>query len=127
VVGIDDVAEALLLAAERGRIGQRYIISQRYMTQRELVTIAANAVGARPPRLGIPMALVYGVAQVSDVVGSLLHRDIPISKQSARLIELTSPASHDKATRELGWYPKPTEEYIARAAHEYVARSRAAS
>lgn len=32
VVGIDDVAEALVLAAERGRIGQRYIISQRYMT-----------------------------------------------------------------------------------------------
>src|ERR1700744_2789372 len=32
VVGIDDVADALLLAAERGRIGQRYIISDRYMT-----------------------------------------------------------------------------------------------
>lgn len=124
VVGIDDVAEALLLAAERGRIGQRYIVSQRYMTQRELLTVAADAVGARPPRLGVPMAVVYGFARVADVVGSLLHRDIPISSQSARLIELTSPASHAKATRELGWHPKPTEEFIARAAQTYVARSR---
>jgi nucleoside-diphosphate-sugar epimerase len=122
VVGIDDVADALLLAAERGRIGQRYIISERYMTQCELVTIAANAVGVRPPRLGIPMALVYGFARVSDVVGSLLRRDIPISSQSARLIELTSPASHEKATRELGWYPTPTEQFIARAAQTYVNR-----
>jgi nucleoside-diphosphate-sugar epimerase len=127
VVGIDDVAEALVLAAERGRIGQRYIISQRYMSQRELVTIAANAVGARPPRLGIPMALVYGFARVSDVVGSLLHRDIPMSSQSARLIELTSPASHDKATRELGWQPRPTEEIISAAAQTYVNRRQASA
>jgi nucleoside-diphosphate-sugar epimerase len=97
------------------------------MTQRELVTIAAKAVGARPPRLGIPMALVYGFARVSDAVGSLLHRDIPISSQSARLIELTSPASHDKATRELGWHPRPTEQFIARAAQTHVNRRRAIS
>src|ERR1700735_1747046 len=38
VVGIDDVADALLLAAEHGRIGQRYIVSERYMSQRELMT-----------------------------------------------------------------------------------------
>jgi dihydroflavonol-4-reductase len=127
VVGIDDVADALVLAAARGRIGQRYIISERYMTQRELVTIAANSVGARPPRLGIPMSVVYGFAKVSDAVGSLLHRDIAISSQSARLIELTSPASHDKATRELGWHPAPTEHFIQRAAQTYLARSQAGS
>jgi dihydroflavonol-4-reductase len=127
VVGIDDVADALLLAAQRGRIGQRYIISERYMTHRELVTIAAEAVGARPPRLGIPMAMVYGFAHVSDAVGSVFHRDIPISRQSARLIALTSAASHDKATRELGWYPTPTEHFIRRAAQNYVDRGRLAA
>jgi dihydroflavonol-4-reductase len=127
VVGIDDVADALLLAAERGRIGQRYIISERYMTQHELVTIAAEAAGARPPRLAIPMALVHGFAHVLDVVGALLHRDIPISRQSARLIALTSPASHGKATRELGWHPTPTEHFIQRAAQTYVNRRKAAA
>jgi nucleoside-diphosphate-sugar epimerase len=125
VVGIDDVADALLRAAQRGRIGERYIISERYMTQRELVTIAAEAVGARPPRLGIPMALVHVFAHLLDAVGSPLRRDIPISRQSARLLELTSPASHSKATRELGWYPTPTEHFIQRAAETYVKRSRA--
>ena len=122
VVGIDDVADALLLAAERGRVGQRYIISERYMTQRELVTIAAEATGARPPRLGIPMALVYGFAQLAEAIAPLLRRDLPIGKQSARLLALTSPASHEKATRELGWHPRPTEEFIRRAAQAYVDR-----
>ena len=123
VVGIDDVADALLLAAERGRIGQRYIISERYMSQRELVTCAAQAVGARPPRLGIPMAVMYGLGWVNDALGALLRRDFPMSRQSARLVELTSPASHDKATRELGWHPTPTEDFIRRAARTYVERS----
>jgi nucleoside-diphosphate-sugar epimerase len=123
VVGIDDVADALLLAAQRGRIGERYIISERYMTHHELVTIAAEAVGARSPRLGIPMAVVHGLARLSDAIGSLVHRDFPISGQSARLVALTSPASHGKATRELGWHPTPTEHFIQRAAHTYVERS----
>jgi len=123
VVGIDDVAAALLLAAERGRIGQRYIISERYMSQRELVTIAAQAVGARPPRLGVPIAVLYGVSRLSDAVGALVRRDFPISRQSTRLVDLTSPASHGKATRELGWHPAPTEEFIVRAARTYVERS----
>ena len=46
-----------------------------------------------------------------------------MSRQSARLVELTSPASHAKATRELGWQPTPTEDSIRRAAHTYVERS----
>lgn len=127
VVGIDDVADALLRAAQRGRVGERYIISERYMTQRELVTVAADAVGARPPRLGIPMAIVHLFAHLADAVGPLLRRDIPISSQSARLMALTSPASHSKATRELGWHPTPTEHFIRRAAQTYVDRNRLAT
>jgi dihydroflavonol-4-reductase len=123
VVGIDDVADALLLAAEHGRIGQRYIISERYMSQRELMTCAAQAVGAQPPRFGIPMAVMYGLGWLNDALGALLRRDFPMSRQSARLVELTSPASHDKATRELGWHPTPTEDFIRRAARTYVQRS----
>jgi nucleoside-diphosphate-sugar epimerase len=93
------------------------------MTQRDLVTTAAQAVGARPPRLGIPMSAMYGFARLSDAVGSLMRRDFPISMQSARLVELTSPASHAKATRELGWHPTPTEDSIRRAARNYVERA----
>jgi dihydroflavonol-4-reductase len=127
VVGIDDAADGMLLASQRGRVGERYIISERYMTQRELVTIAAQAVGARPPRLGIPMAVIYGLGWVNDALGALMRRDFPMSRQSARLVELTSPASHAKATRELGWHPTPTEVSIRRAAHTYVERSVPAS
>ena len=124
VVGIDDVADAMLRASRRGRVGQRYIVSERYMTHRELVTTAADAVGARRPRFGVPMAVVHAVGHLCEVVGAVLRRDIPLNSQGARLLALTSPASHAKATRELGWHPKPTEHSIRRAAENYLDRVR---
>ena len=124
VVGIDDAARGMLLAAERGRIGERYIISEQYMTQRELLTVAAEAVGARPPRIGIPMAVVHALGHLVGAVGALLDRDFAFTATGARLMALTSPADHTKATRELGWHPEPTEHAIRRAAQVYVERWR---
>lgn len=124
VVGIDDAADAMLRAADHGRVGERYIVSERFMSHRELVTTAAEAVGARRPRIGIPMSVVYGFAAVADAVGSILPVSVPISRQSARLLAFTSPASHAKATRELGWQPKPTEHFIKLAAENYVERAK---
>lgn len=124
VVGIDDAARGMLLAAERGRIGERYIISERYMTQREMLTIAAEAVGASPPRIGIPMPLLYVLGHVVGLAGALLRRDFAFNTTGARLMALTSPADHTKATRELGWQPEPTERAIRRAAKFYLERNK---
>lgn len=123
VVGIDDAAEAMLRASVRGRVGERYIVSERYMSHRELVTTAADAVGARRPRIGVPMAAVRAFAVLADLVSTVARRDLPLSRQGAWLLEHTSPASHAKATRELGWRPQPTEHFIRRAAENYLRRS----
>ncbi len=120
VVGIEDVAEAFLLAGERGRIGERYIISESYMPMREMLQTAAMAVGAKPPRFGVPLAVMYVFGFVTGVVSRLLRRDPLINVTGVRLLHIMSPADHSKATRELGWQPKPTAESIKRAARFYV-------
>jgi dihydroflavonol-4-reductase len=122
VVGIEDVAEAFLLAGERGRVGERYIISESFMTMREMLGTAATAVGAKPPRLGVPLALAYAFAGLLEAAGRLLRRDPPINVTGVRLLHIMSPADHGKATRELGWVPTPTAESIRRAARFYVER-----
>jgi len=122
VVGIDDAAEAFLLAAEHGRAGERYIVSERYMTYREMFTAAADAVGVKPPRFGIPIAALHALSRVVGAASALTGRDFAMSPTSARLVELTGPVDHGKATRELGWQPKPTEDSIRRAAQFYVER-----
>jgi nucleoside-diphosphate-sugar epimerase len=122
VVGIEDVAEAFLLAGERGRVGERYIISESFMTMRDMLGTAAIAVGAKPPRLGVPLAVAYAFAGLLQVTSRLLRRDPPINVTGVRLLHIMSPADHGKATRELGWVPAPTADSIRRAAQFYVER-----
>ena len=125
VVGIEDVADAFLLAAERGRVGERYIISESFMPMREMLATAASAVGAKPPRFGVPLAVMYAFGATVGLASRLLRRNLPMNVKGVRLMHIMSPADHGKATRELGWKPLPTAEALRRAAQFYVERERA--
>ena len=120
VVGVEDAAAAFLLAADRGRVGERYIVSESYMSMREMFETAATAVGGKPPRFGVPLAALYVIGYASSALSTLLRRDLPMNVTGVRLLHTTSPADHGKATRELGWQPRPTAESIRRAAQFYV-------
>ncbi|WP_068187057.1 NAD-dependent epimerase/dehydratase family protein [Mycobacterium sp. UM_CSW] len=122
VVGIEDAARAMLLAAERGRNGERYIVSDRYMSGRELHQIAATAVGRRPPRIGILISVLRAGARVNDLAARLMRRDLPFAYAGIRMAELMSPLDHGKAERELGWKPEPVEDSIRKASVFFASR-----
>jgi dihydroflavonol-4-reductase len=122
-VGIEDAARAMLLAAEHGRSGERYIISDRYMSVRELHDIAATAVGRRPPRIGIPMPVLRAGARINDLLARLLRRDLQFAHAGIQMAELMSPLDHSKAERELGWTPEPVEDSIRKAAVWFASRA----
>jgi dihydroflavonol-4-reductase len=119
VVGIEDAARALTLAAEKGRIGERYIISERFITARELYATAAEAGGTRRPRVGIPLNIMYALGFGGDIAATVLRRDMLLSTQSVRLMHIMSPMDHGKAERELGWHPEPIHDSIRRAVAFY--------
>jgi dihydroflavonol-4-reductase len=123
VVGIEDAARAMLLAADKGRDGHRYIISDRYMSTRELHDIVARAVGRRPPRIPIPLPVLRAGARLNDLAARLLRRDLPFAYCGIRMAELMSPLDHGKAERELGWTPEPVEESIRKAARFFAEHS----
>ncbi|HEV7851232.1 MAG TPA: NAD-dependent epimerase/dehydratase family protein [Mycobacterium sp.] len=122
VVGIEDAARALILAAETGRVGERYIISERFLSAHELYGTAAEAGGARPPRIGIPLKLMYALGFGGDVAAKVLRRDMLVSTLSVRLMHIMSPMDHGKAERELGWQPEPIHDSIRRAVAFYRKR-----
>lgn len=130
VVGVEDAAAALLLAADKGRNGERYIISERFMTARELYSSAAAAGGVAPPRFGIPLRAMYVLGFAGDVAATVLRRDMALSTLSVRLMHVMSPMDHGKAERELGWRPEPIHDSIRRAVdwyRDYRRRSRPTS
>ena len=53
VVHVDDVAEGHILALERGRIGQTYILGGQDVTLRDLLAVIAHCTGRRPPRCSV--------------------------------------------------------------------------
>jgi dihydroflavonol-4-reductase len=120
VVGIEDVARAMILAAHHGRPGQRYIVSDRYLTNRYIHHTVATAAGVRLPDLRLPMRLLYTGARGNDLAARLLRRDLPFATVGIRMAELMSPLDHSKATRELGWTPEPVEHSLHRAAEFFT-------
>jgi dihydroflavonol-4-reductase len=115
-VGVDDAARAMILAAERGRVGERYLISEKMISNAEVVRIAAEAAGAPPPTKSIPLPVSYALAIAGSVKAKLRGTDEQLSLGSLRLMRAEAPVDHSKATRELGWEPGPVEDSIREAA-----------
>jgi len=115
-VGVEDAAAALLLAAEKGRDGERYIISERFISVRELYDTAAEAAGVPAPRLGVPLWAMYAMGYAGDIVRVLFRRDFQLTSRSVRLMHIWPTLDHTKAERELGWQPTPVHESVRRAA-----------
>lgn len=115
VVGIEDAAEAMILASEKGRIGERYIIADRFLTTRELHTMAAEAGGARKPWIPIPRRVLLALSSIAQLAGDLTGREIKFARRAFNMVDKMSPLDHSKAERELGWKPTPIEDSIRKA------------
>jgi nucleoside-diphosphate-sugar epimerase len=119
-VGVDDAARAMILAAEHGRVGERYLISQKMISNAEVARIAAEAAGVPPPAKSIPLPVAYALATVGTVKARLRGTDERLSLGSLRLMRAEAEVDHSKATRELGWEPGPVEDSIREAARFWV-------
>ncbi|MDX1882406.1 NAD-dependent epimerase/dehydratase family protein [Mycolicibacterium sp. 120270] len=119
-VGVDDAARALILAAEHGRVGERYLISEKMITNAEVARIAAKAAGVPPPAKAIPLAVSYALAALGSAKARLRGTDEQLSLASLRLMRAEAPVDCSKARRELGWEPRPVEESIRETARFWV-------
>lgn len=121
-VGVADAARALLLASEHGRPGERYIVSERFLSSAELLTAAAHAVGRQPPRLAIPLPALYAAAGIAGTAARIRRRDSRLTVTSVNLMHVMSRMDHGKAGRDLGWKPEPVLDAVADAARFFVDR-----
>jgi dihydroflavonol-4-reductase len=119
-VGIDDAARAMIQAADKGRVGERYLISEKMITNADVVRIAAEAAGVPPPTKSIPLPVSYAMAALGSAKARLKGTDEQLSLDSLRLMRAEAPVDCSKAKRELGWQPRPVEESIREAAKFWV-------
>ncbi|WP_445162602.1 NAD-dependent epimerase/dehydratase family protein [Mycobacterium sp. Dal123C01] len=121
VVGVDDAARAMILAAEHGRIGERYLVSERMMALNDSIRIAADEAGVPPPQRAISVPMLYALAAAGTAKAKLTGTDAQLSLTSVRMMRAEAPVDSGKAKRELGWQPRPIEESIREAARFWAA------
>lgn len=115
-VGARDVGRGARLALEKGRTGERYILSAENLTFRQLLEMAARECGAHAPILPLPKNLALGVARVGDVLGPRFPKAFSyLNTELIRALFDLGYVSGEKARRELGFSPRPVREAICEA------------
>jgi dihydroflavonol-4-reductase len=106
VVDARDVGQGEVLAAQRGHVGQRYILGGENLALREALAVAALEAGVRPPRWRVSLGLVRAVVRIGEALGHLpLVRPLPL--EHFKTMSEWRAINTDKARRELGFQPRP--------------------
>jgi dihydroflavonol-4-reductase len=116
VVDVEDVAIGHLLAAERGRPGERYILGHRNLTLAEVFRVLESVSGVKAPRRRIPYGVAYASAWVSEIVSrTITHRAPFVTLAGVRLSRKRMFFDAAKAVRDLGLPQTPVEDAFRKA------------
>jgi dihydroflavonol-4-reductase len=118
-VPVEDCARGHLLAAEHGRVGERYILGGRNLTLKQMLDILALASGRTAPQWKIPYVLAYAAGCANTGVSRLLGREPRIPIEGVRMARHKMFVDASKAERELGFVPGPIEAALERAVAWY--------
>jgi dihydroflavonol-4-reductase len=119
MVAVEDVANAHVLALERGRSGERYIAGGVNLTLAELWRLIARASGRPERTFRLPYAIAAAAARV-DAVRVRVTGGVPaIPLEGVRMGRLEMYSSSAKAVSELGYRPSSAADAIERAVRWY--------
>jgi dihydroflavonol-4-reductase len=115
IVHVDDVAAGHLLAHERGKVGERYILGGEDMTLQIMLAQIAGLVGRQPPRIRLPYAAVLPIAYLAEGFAAVTGRSGRVTLEGVRMSRKRMFFSSGKAIRELGYRWRPPLEAFADA------------
>ncbi|HXE11572.1 MAG TPA: hopanoid-associated sugar epimerase [Bryobacteraceae bacterium] len=115
LVDARDVAEGHLLAAERGRLGERYILGAENLTLQQILERLAALTGKKAPTMRIPYIVALTTGVISTALANVTGKQPLAPLEGVRMARKKMFVSHAKATRELGFQPRPVSESLLRA------------
>ncbi len=115
IVHVDDVAAGHLAAAEKGRVGERYILGGENLSLAEILSEISQAVGRRAPRLRVPHSVLLPIALGAEFAARITGREPFVTLDGVRMSRKKMYFTSDKASRELGYATRPARRAIADA------------
>ncbi len=123
VVHVDDVAEGHMLALERGVSGERYILGGENLYLRDLLALVDTVMGTRRRRLKLAGEVLWPLALACEGLARFGVAPL-VTRDHLRMAAKKMFFSHAKATRELGFRPRPASEAVADAVAWFQANGR---
>ncbi len=111
-VDVRDVADGILACCKKGRRGECYILSNRYYPVKQILDSLHGITGKRKIRAMLPLWLVRLVAPIAEVYYKVKKQTPLFTRYSIYTLQTNSLFSHDKATHELGYNPRPIEQTL---------------
>ena len=118
-VGVEDCAAGHLLVADKGKIGERYLLGSENLTLKQVLDTLARVTGLPAPKLKIPHALALGVAYAETAFSRLLGREPQIPVEAVKIAQHLMFVDCTRTQRELGFAPEPVAAAFERAVRWY--------
>ena len=122
VVDVRDIALGHLLACEKGKPGERYILGSENLTLAEILGTLARLTGRKAPKVKLPYAVAWCAGMASTAWAGVTGRPPRVPMEAVRMARKKMWVSHEKARRELGFQPGPAEAALGRAVEWFEAR-----
>jgi nucleoside-diphosphate-sugar epimerase len=107
---VEDIAGGILLALEKGKVGETYVLSGPVTTMREAVDTIAAVSGRKAPKRTLPTPLLKALTPIGPLVGKLMGQPPNLREMISSADGVTFWASYEKANRELGYAPRDIDE-----------------
>ena len=122
---VDDVAEGHLLALDKGRIGERYILGGQDVTLRAMLADIAALAGRKAPTINLPRGPLYPLASLFEAVAQITGKEPMLTRDALTMSKRMMYFTSAKAERELGYSARPYQAALADAmgwfaAHGYL-------
>ena len=115
IIDVDDVAAGHLLAMEKGRQGERYILGSQNLLLREVFEILGKLTGLKAPALKLPRGAVLPLAYLNHWLANLTGRPPRIPLEGVKMAKYKMHYDCSKAVRELGLPQNPPEIALEKA------------
>jgi dihydroflavonol-4-reductase len=122
LVDVRDTAKGHLLAAERGKPGERYILGCENLTLAEILHRLARLAGRKAPAVRLPYGAAYVAGLASTAWANLTGSEPRVPLDAVRMARRKMWVSHEKARRELGFEPAGVDAALARAIEWFGSR-----
>jgi len=115
LVDARDVARGHLLAAEKGKVGERYILGCENLTLQQILERLATITGKKAPAVQLPYAVAYAAGLFTTGWAAISGQTPRVPMEAVRMAKKKMFVTHEKAARELGYRPGPVDEALRRA------------